>query len=177
MSTDDTTTTGRREAWPDLDATKAIALPSGYTIHVRQELEAESYYVLGDILVEMAELSGNSSREARVKRRDLNREVVLLWVTHWDIRPRDASATDAPMPMSDEALRMLDYHVITEIDDAVGEHQRPYVAEVVQILSGAPKGKATAVAAGTGGGTSSASASVPTPRPTTSRAGRRAGTR
>lgn len=173
-----TTTEGRRKAWPSLDETEAITIPSGYTIHVRKELEAEAYYVLADILLEQAKLSDNVSREARATRRALHRETVLTWVTHWDILPPHAEPGEPPMPVSDEALRMLDVRVSEEISDAVGRHQQPFLDEIVQILTGAPKsGKTTAAQKrpAAGAASSSASASGPTPRPTSSRAGRRVG--
>lgn len=171
----------RRAAWPDLDASTAVTLPSGYTIHLRQELDAETYYLLGDILVELASITADDSplslRDRRARQRALNREMALVWLVGWDILPRDARPGEAPMPITDDALQMLDLDIRQEVDDAIGAHQEPYIARVVEIFAGAPKGKAAASAqAGRGATKSSASASARTRRPTSSRAGRSAGT-
>lgn len=170
----------RREAWPDLDASTAVTLPSGYTVHLRQELDSETYYVLGDILVELTTLTqdegGVSLRERRSRQRALNREIALVWLVGWDIRPRGAEIDEPPMPITDDAIQMLDLDVREEIDDVIGQHQEPYIAKVVQLFGRAPRGKATAEQTGRGATKSSASASARTRRPTSSRAGRSTGT-
>lgn len=192
--------TSRPAAWADPTDTVPVVLPSGYTIALRAELDTESYYVLNDILIELAGMGWRDAtpaetpaewtpsrtqpvyrvremtRELRAAQRELNRDVVLLWLDEWDLRAPGAPADAPALPVTREALKALRREIAQEIDNAVGEHQQPLLNEIVGLFAGAPAGKAAAASSSPGASKSPGSASARTRRPTSSRAGRSAGT-
>lgn len=193
-------TTSRPAAWADPTDTVPVGLPSGYTIHLRAELDTESYFVLNDILIELAGMGWREatpaetpkdwkptltqpvykvrdvSREHRAAMRQLNRDVVLLWLDAWDLRAPFAPEGAPAMPVTADALKSLRREIAQEIDAAVGAHQQPVLDEIVGLFKGAPAGKAAAGASSPGESKSPPSASARTRRRTSSRGGLSTGT-
>jgi hypothetical protein len=194
--------TSRPAAWADPTDTEPVVLPSGYTIALRRELDVESYYVLNDILLEVASTGWREARpeeipegwkpspsqrvyqvreltrEHRKTLRSLNRDVVLLWVDEWDIRPLDAPPDAPAMPVTKEALSQLRRDVAEEIEAAVGRHQEPFLQELLGLFgkAPAPSGNAPADLSTHGDSKSSGSASARTRPRTKSPSGRSTGT-
>lgn len=191
--------TSRPAAWPDIAATTAITLPSGYVIQLRQELDTEAYYTLNDILLEIAQMGWREARpdeipadwtptpgqpvyrvreftrEHRAHLRELNRDVVLLWLDAWDIRPPFAPESAPPMPVTRDALKNLRREITQEIDDAVGRHQQPLLDEIAGLFKAGPRGNEEAAPSTPGAMSSSGSASARTRRRTPSPGGPSAG--